>query len=798
MLSLLRLLSWRHLRTHWVRTLLATTSIMLGVALFVSTEVAHTSTLRAFERAQSRLAGKATYRVSKGYGLGADADVLQKLEAIPGVLAAPVVQENVVLPDLPDEGRLVVLGVDFAREQKLRDFAVHKLSASNPVALLLDPTALIITESFAIRNGLRLESRIKISAPAGTRDVVVRGIFKDVGPAQVFGGSIAFMGMPGAQAILKRTGYDRIDVAPGGAAPETLRAAIGPNHRLESARASNKTLDDMLSNIRSLVILSVIGLLVGLFIVYLSVSIGVIERGKAIGTARALGASRTQILSVFLIEAFVLGVVGSLLGVTLGWLLASGYVQFIAATVNKLVLLVDVDRVVLPVPAALGGMIAGVVTAVMAAYFPARRASQIAPTQALRPATIGQGLVPNYARSMIAGAVIAAVGVALTTIQVQSPPWVGLLATAFMFLGVALTLPQITIWLSRRLRTPLRRWFRASGFLAADNVMRYPQRSALTVVALGGAMALMVTSASIIGSFRHATTHWLDRALPFDLSLQPAQLSDTVYSNAALPSDLPDRVRAVPGVDEVYALRARIQVWGENENVLVLGVDFAQFRNVLRAKGTDLEGGTKQDHEDLIAGRSVGISENFAALHGVEPGEMLTLRTPSGEKPFRISHAVEDYSWPRGVIVMDRSLYRRHWNDDALTYVDLTIAKDADPRAVRAEINRSISSLSQVFVYTADDIRGYAIQALEDSFVLANAQVAVAMLIGFLGIVNTLLISVLRRQREIGLIRVVGMRRNGIGRMVAMEAMIVALVGGGFGIVAGLVAAALPASNTCS
>ena len=110
---------------------------------------------------------------------------------------------------------------------------------------------------------------------------------------------------------------------------------------------------------------------------------------------------------------------------------------------------------------------------------------------------------------------------------------------------VALLLPQVTIVVSRALRTPLRRWFSAEGFLAADNVLRYPQRSALTVVALGGALALMMTSASIVGGFHEATRTWLEVALPFDLSIQPARLTSTIYSGASLPAGLEKQVEQV-------------------------------------------------------------------------------------------------------------------------------------------------------------------------------------------------------------------------------------------------------------
>ena len=800
MKALLTFLSWRHWRHHRLRAALVVISIALGVALFTSTEVAHSSTVASFEAAAKRAAGRAVWQVERARGAGVTADVLARIESDGRFDAAPVVEGTLALPDLVDEGRLLVRGLDLVRERKLRELVPEEGSRIDLATLWKDPTALVIPRAFAERTGLDVGDTVRVGTPAGLRTLRIGGRVEDRGAASVLGGRIAFVRIEGAQALFGREGrFDRIEVAPNapGADAQALAAAVGDAARVTPLVQRDRTLDDMLANVRALVVLGVIGLLVGLFIVYLSVAIGVVERSRAIATMRTLGAPPRALRTTLLLEAAILGTIGSVLGIVLGWLLARGLVGAVDATVNRLVRLVSVDRIVLPSHAVWIGLGAGIGTSLLAAWWPARRAASIPAAEALRPAVLGTRLLPRYGRSFVAGLAVLAVGAGLVFgVQLKAPPWVGLGAMALLFLGVALLLPQVTIVVSRALRTPLRRWFSAEGFLAADNVLRYPQRSALTVVALGGALALMMTSASIVGGLHEATRTWLEVALPFDLSIQPARLTSTIYSGASLPAGLEKQVEQVDGVATAYGVRAVVQELGDSD-ILLLGVDLAGYRKVLAARGRDLIGirASPASDDELAAGKGAGISRNLAALSGLELGDVLELPSPTGVVRLPVTHITEDYSWPRGVVAIDLSLYRQRWQDDALTYLDVLVAPGADRADVRRRLDRELGGGGGFFVYEDADIRGYATQALDQTFKLVDAQVLVAMVIGFLGILNTLLLSVLRRQREIGLLRVVGMTRGGVARTVALEALVIAVIGGGFGIVAGLLAAAFPAGR---
>jgi putative ABC transport system permease protein len=194
----------------------------------------------------------------------------------------------------------------------------------------------------------------------------------------------------------------------------------------------------------------------------------------------------------------------------------------------------------------------------------------------------------------------------------------------------------------------------------------------------------------------------------------------------------------------------------------------------------------------LVSGEEIAVSENFMNRYGTPPGSVLELQTAEGPRPFRVALAVEDYSWPAGTIVMDRSVYRRLWKDDLLVYIDLRVEPGTPVEDVRARVADRIKGTHTAFIYTPGEIRSIAQRTLEDAFRLADVQVVIAVLIGFLGILNTLLISVLRRTREIGLLRAVGATRRQIRRTVAIESLLMAASAGLIGAAAGVAGAAFP------
>jgi putative ABC transport system permease protein len=790
--ALFRYFSWRYLRSHPIRVFLSVMSVALGVALFASIDVSNSSTEAAFRRTVKRLAGNAQLQVVRNRATGLDEEILKKLDGLEGIKAAPVLQTSTTLPGSP--GMVLLLGLDLAREASFRlwDVAEGEKPQINPLAFL-GGDMIIVSRSFAARHRLKLSGRFTIDTTTGPRPVTVAAIFKDEGPAKAFGGNIAVMPLKTAQRLFRRQGsIDRVEILVQGdvdAAARRLREAIGPEYVVRPPPTQNSFLDEALTRLRALMGIGVVALLVGIFIIYNSVSISVIERVREIGTLRAIGATRAQIFQVVLLEWMTLGFVGSVLGLGLGMLLAKSLITIWTKEVNQVTMIVDITQLVVLKRTVVGSLAIGTLTTLIAAFFPARAAMSITPIEMLRRSVLLMKSAERYTRTFASG--VGCIGVSL--FFTMGPPrfeGIGLIASFFAFLGAGLVMPQLTLWIGRAAMPAMRRAFRLLGFLAADNIVKFPQRTALTVIALAGALAMMVSSSSMVAGIKVRSADWMEDAFPFDCTVSSIDYNTSLYTNATLPDEVPAQVASVEEIDFAYGVRSTLQDYGEKD-VMIFAIEMDKYARMqgLRGRHGFVLPGTLPE---LLAGRGVVVSENFSKLHRVKKGGSIELMTPKGPLKLAVLGTYEEYSWPQGAVFIHRAVYLEHWGDPALSYLDMKFKAGASREAGRKKLQELLAVKHRLFVYDVADLKQLADTTMDNTLMLLNVQVALAIVIGFFGIVNTLLISVMSRTREIGLLRAVGMTSSQVARMILIESFVMAGVGALLGIGLGLAGARWP------
>jgi putative ABC transport system permease protein len=782
--------SLAYARRHPLRILLAALAVALGSALLVSVEVSRESAREAFRKTALRLSGGARLQVSRGRTLGVEEAALAVVDRVPGVRAVPVIQAAATVRGEPPVA-VTVLGLDFAREAALKRWGGEGPPKLDP-AVLAAGDGVVVTRPFAAARGLRPGGPLDLDTPSGPRRLRVLAV-ADGGLAELFGGEVLVLPLRAAQRLFRKEGrYDRIEVAtdtdaaPGAAA---LRAALGPGFEVGAPAASSALLDEAMNRLEALLGAAVIALLVGIFITYNSVSISVAERVKEIGTLRALGASRGQVLGTLLTEWGLAGLAGSAAGVGIGILLAKVFLRMTAGEVNQITRVVDVVELHVTSPPVVLGLLTGTLSAIAGALVPARRAMLIAPIELLRPASWTRNAAGRSGALFAAGSLAVAAGAFLPSLA-PSLRGVGLAATFLAFLGAALVLPQLTLWAARALRPVLRRRLPLAGFLAAEQLSAAPQRTALTVIAVAGALGMMVSTSAVVLSFKAAGRRWIDESFPFHASVNAVDLASTLYADRPLPPGVREAVEGADGVDSVYAVRAVVQGRGERD-VMILGIEMDGY-----ARMQERHGGSGYVRPDARAalreGRGVVVSGNFALLHGVGKGDRVELETRRGPRSFEVAAIHEDYLWPQGTVYLDLAVYRELWQDPGVSYLDVRFAPGLPPAEGRRRLQERVREFGAIFVYDVAHLKSVSDATLDRTLRFANAQVGVAGLIGFLGVVNTLLISVLGRTRELGLLRAVGMTRGQVAAMIAVESTFLSLAGGVLGVALGLLGARGP------
>ncbi|MBI3471995.1 MAG: ABC transporter permease, partial [Candidatus Solibacter usitatus] len=523
-MTLLKLLSWPYFRKHRLRSLLTVAGIVLGIAVFTSMHSANQAVLGAFNRTVERIAGKTDLQVSAGES-GFEEEVLERVQSLPQVRVAAPVIEAVVDTGLRGQGSLLLLAVDMTGDQSLRDYNLEGGEIDDPLVFLAQPDSILVTREFAARNNLQVNSRISMHTMAGPRQFTIRGLMKPGGLASAFGGNLAVMDIYAAQVILGRgRRFDRIDVAvkegvPVAECQGALRRHLGPGLEVEPPESRGKNFEALLKVYEAAVNLSSwFALFIGMFIIYNSFSIAVTQRRAEIGILRALGATQGQIRTLFLWESAVAGLIGSLLGIALGVLLAQKLAGFVSQLLGAIFGVTGRPDQVIPQPALLAASVAiGVLTSMAAALVPARAAARVDPVKALNRGAY-QVLSAGESR---ARAILAALCSIASLVCMAYSRSKGAFYTGYILINLAALLltPWASLWITRTLRPLLKRLRPVEGSLAADSLIAAPRRTSATVAALMLSLAMVVGLGGIAAASYESISEWIASTFNPDLFL---------------------------------------------------------------------------------------------------------------------------------------------------------------------------------------------------------------------------------------------------------------------------------------
>lgn len=781
---LFRLISWPYFRKHILRTLLTTAGIVLGVAVFVGMHTANQSVLFAFNYTVDRIAGKTELQVTVGE-TGFNEEVLESVQASPSVRVAVPVIEAVVDSGIPGEGNLLVLGVDMTGDRSLRDYDLEsgdEAVIDDPLVFLAQPDSIILTKEFAAKHRIVANSQIMLGTILGERRFTVRGIMRSSGLSSAFGGNLAIMDIYAAQKMFGRgRTFDRIDLGIkegstiAGAQAE-LRALLGPGFQVDPPSGRGQQFETMTAAYSIMVnISSLLALFIGMFIIYNAFAIAVTERRSEIGILRALGATRSQIRWLFLGESAVTGLLGSVVGVLFGLLIAHGIAASLGSLISDVYGVAQRAEEIATSPTLLAlALLIGVATGMIAAWIPARQAARVDPVQALQKGKY-QVLSAGESRARAIAAVVLG-GVSLICFAAGGSRVV-FYAGYVLAIAVALLLgPLLSLGLAKAIR-PALKWIRpVEGALAADSLIQAPRRTSASVAAVMLSLALVVAYAGMARASYGSIIDWMETALNPDLFVMPSQ--DIVIRTLRFPKEMEPELAALAGVQRVQMVHnARIVF--RSTPVMIVATDLQSLSET--ASRPPVEGNSDDMYRLTAAGRGLMVSDNFAQLQRLSLGEILEIPAPHGVIRLPVVGIVVDYSDQQGTLLMDRSVFQRYWRDDSVNAFRLYLSPGADVLDVKRRILERYSGERQVFVLTNGELKAYILKVTDQWFGLTSVQIAVAVLVAILGIVNTLTVSITDRRRELGVLQAVGGLRGQIRRTIWMEALSI----GGLGLALG-------------
>ena len=796
MIAAVRRVSLRHLASHKLRTAFTVAGIALGVSTMIGMRLMHESVATSYERMVERIAGKAELQITNGE-VGVPEELLEEIRAVQGVRAAVAsVQGFLSAVDFPGE-RLYVFGVDLLADQELRDYESGSGDATieDPLVFLAQTDSVGLTQEFLDRTGLALESPLRILAPVGTRELVVRAALDPkTGPASLFDGRIALMDVFAAQALFgfeKR--FSQIDVGlVKGADDETvaaaLREAVAGRGIVERPSARGETLEKLLTAQRyGMTVAALLALVVGLYLIFNTMMVAVVQRRRELGILRALGLRRRDVLGMILVEALVLGALGSALGVPLGLGLARGMAAAFALNVSTTYAATEVPDVGLSLMPVLWGIGLGMLSALAAAWLPARQAVRVHPLEVLRP-----GATPSDRRGAYTRFAVIGIAIGLGTFVLWqsrgllpiSPNALGALAMVGCLVGTSLAVPAAVRWVALRVEPALARTLGPIGAIAARSIVAHIGRVAITCSAFLVSLAGAIAMSTWLSSIQFTMTTWMN-TLFSNIDLVISSGAKPLSSESTpLPASLAAEIAALPEVKRVDSVRIVRVAYG-GRLTAITATEAQLFAEGIR-KHTLLEGEEAPTYAALAAGKAVAVNEAFQRRFGKGVGEEIELVTPSGPLRLPIAAIYFDPAFADlGIVLMDRGLYRRAWRDDTVNFLEPILHAGADREAVIRTIRERWGAKHDLFVVTIEQFAGEARELINQMLSMIYPLIGISIAIALLGVVNSLLASVLDRVREIGVLRAIGATRAQVARIIVVEATLIGCLGGIFAVAVG-------------
>ncbi len=787
-IHLIRLVAWRSLSRDWMRSLVTILGVALGVSVVLAIRLANESVLASFRSSLDHVAGKSRLQVSSGE-LGFDETLFPALAQTPGVArAVPVVQAITTVAGKAGEG-LLVLGVDVLTDAAVREYRGPTSDLQDPLQLLTDPDAILLTEQFARSHALELGASLRLLTPTGSKTFVIRGLLAERGAARTMDGRFAVMDIAAAQVHFGKLGrLDRVDLlledqSDPDQVAAALRQHLPPEVSVERPEARNAQVEQMLASFQlNLFVLSLIALFVGVFLVYNTMSVSVVRQRRQIGVLRSLGVSRGQIVLVVGTEGGLVGLIGSSLGVLLGLFMARAAVGAVSQTVSSLYAFVRLGALHVPQGLIAQAILMGCATAVLSAWLPALEAAAVPPREDLAAASLERKHRPLLYSSVGLGLALAAYGLAQAG-PVQGQPLFGYVAALSLLLGAALLCPAFLLVSQRALMSVLAGSRFLAGRMAVGNLGRGLRRNAVTIGAMVVGLSMLVSVSTMIQSFRQTVEVWIQQTIRADLYLSRATRL-IKGADSRLPAGILDAVRRIPGVAEVDGFRGLRVEDGRGGRFLLGAGDF----DVMARRGRLLfrRGDSATILQEAKAKAQLIVSETFAERYRLKEGDQVSLRPPGQVLRLQIAGVYYDYTTEGGLAVMDHSLFQRFWRDPWLSSVVIYLVPGADSQAVRQEILGRLSGHEDLVVLSNRALRARVLEIFDQTFAITYALEIVALVVAALGIVNTLVASVLERTREIGVLRSVGFTRGGIRRAVMCEAACMGFLANVLGALAGL------------
>ena len=746
---------------------LALLGIAIGVAVIVAVDLANASARKAFLLSMDAVTGEATHQIIGG-PRGVDEAIYVQLRGTGSMRRiAPIVEGTVYVDGIA----LQLLGVDLFAEYEMRTFTretgdddANRESLFR--AFLTQPGAATMSAATSAALGLAEDEAFEVIATGQSHTGRLIARFADDNGVDF----LLVTDIATAQAWLDQVGWlTRIDVRIADGEThllDSVTATLPPGNQLLSAAGRTRNTADLSAGfMTNLTAMSLLALLVGLFLIYNSVSFSVLQRRGLISVLRAIGFTRGQMFAMIIVEAAVIGLLAAGLGVLLGVLLGEKLLLLVSRSINDLYFRVSVTDVSVGLVSVAKGMIAGVGAAIVAAAVPAIEAMSYRPRLALARSTLEHRTGRILPATALAG--LGTMLVALLVLLLSGRNLVaGLSAVFLLILGFALLVPfavrATTTWVA----PAARHVGGTTASMAVSGIAQSLSRTGVATVALAVAVSATIGVSVMVDSFRGSVSDWLEQTLQADVyvGVQRGSL------DAALIHD----VARLDGVEDFStSRRAQLEDAAGRTQLIALEMAPGSYAgiDILDADPVDVWP-VWQDGDFVL------VSEPYSYMNSVQPGDAVALRTAAGPRDFEVLATYQSFDINASAVLMSRDSYDRHFDDDGVDSIGLYLRNGVDADALIARVETLSAGRQEIIANSNARIRNLSLEIFDRTFIITDVLYWLAIGVAFIGILGAMLALQLERARELAVLRALGMTPMQLGSMITLQTAAIGLLSG--------------------
>lgn len=779
MTRLLARSSLNFFRRHPWQLFFAVTGIALGVAVVVAIDLAKSSALTAFDEAMRTVAGRATHRIVGG-PRGLDESLYVRLRLAHGAIPTAPKVEGTVEIDFAGPETFRLTGIDFFAEPPFQPrwtgFEGKSPENFKLSRLLTQPATVLMAAHTGERLGVHVGDEISMVAGTERRTLRILGLFS---PADALTrhsvSDLLIADIATAQELLGMVGrLSRIDlILDSERDAELIGRTLPPDAKLVEYGAGDRTVRQMTRafyiNISALSLLS---LVVGMFLIYNTLTFMVVQRRQLIGSLRALGVTRREIFLLIVREATLIGLAGTLIGIGVGIVLGHTLLGMIAKTISEVFARLSPPLLTLSPLYLAKGFALGLFATLISALLPAIEAAAVPPLHAMSRSQLESKVRGGVFAGLAAGAIAALGGIALTFVSEKSIV-LGFSGLLFIVLGAALAAPAFAAGFMALISPVLSRFFGVMGRLPPRSVVASLSRTGVAIAALMVAVATTIGMEIMVESFRFSLHQWLKSRVNADFYVSaPAPASSA--SETQLDADLQRRIAALEGVAHVGSVR-RILLERDSEPIHLHAYRLVEPAYAGFTFTEKLDGNLWRLFEEEEA---VIVSEPFAFHHDLRPTSPLPLPTDHGVHTFRVAGIYSDFNAGPGIVAMSRSTYERYWNDAGLSSLWVYGKEGYDAKRLNADLLSLAGKNLRLIVTENRAIVETSLAIFDRAFTLSEVLRALAAAIAFVGVFSALMALQLERSRELGILRASGVTPRQLWTLICTETGLMGLIAG--------------------